>query len=166
MVLWHFTHNPTDVLGVSGLLAGPGLTALLRSRLGFRQFHPGDSYPAVQTDPEIQRGQKIRAANVRERSASHWPRCRCRSGFPAPTLPRPLRRWRYGLGCGPQPTLSLRRRISRPRFFAAVIPTACRRYASFLVRATFTRWKPVPGVSTYCAGRRMTKRPSPVCMAA
>src|SRR5271169_2213500 len=38
---------------LSGLVAGPGLTALLRSRLGLRQFHPGDSYPAVETDPEI-----------------------------------------------------------------------------------------------------------------
>src|SRR5208337_1601388 len=74
----------------AGFVAGPGLTALLRSRLGFRQFHAGDSYPAVETDPEIQRGQKIRAANVRERSASHWPRFPCRSGFPAPTLPRAL----------------------------------------------------------------------------
>src|SRR5271167_4562148 len=82
MVLMHFTHNPTDVLGLSGLRAGPGPTALLRSRLGFRQFHAGDSYSAVEKDPEIRRGQKIRAANVRERSASHWPRCRGRSGFP------------------------------------------------------------------------------------
>ena len=53
----------------SGSVANAMLTALLRSRLGFRQFHPGDSYPAVETDPGIQRGQKIRAANVRERSA-------------------------------------------------------------------------------------------------
>ena len=85
------------------MVAGPGLTALLRSRLGFRQFHAWDSYPAVEADPEIQRGQKIRAANLRERSASHWPRCRCRSGFPAPTLQRALRRRHCGLGCGRQP---------------------------------------------------------------
>src|SRR5208337_2621597 len=42
----------------AAFVAGPGLTALLRSRLGFRQFHPGDSYPAVEADPEIQRGRK------------------------------------------------------------------------------------------------------------
>src|SRR5271169_5484413 len=96
----------------AAFVAGPGLTALLRSRLGFGQFHAGDSYPEVETDPEIQRGQKIRAAKVRERSASHWPRCRGRSGFPAPTLPRALRRWRCYLGCGRQPALWLRRRIS------------------------------------------------------
>jgi hypothetical protein len=82
MVLMHFTHHPTDGLGLAALVAGPGPTALLRSRLGFTQFAAGDSYPAVETDPEIQRGQKIRAANVRERSASHWPRCRCRVRIP------------------------------------------------------------------------------------
>src|SRR5271166_1948203 len=105
MVLMHFKYNPTDVLGLSGLRCRPGADRSLTFAARIRAIPPArDSYPAVETDREIQRGQKIRAANVRERSASHWPRCRCRSGFPAPTLPRALRRWRCGLGCGPQPT--------------------------------------------------------------
>src|SRR5271166_6100555 len=53
----------------AAFVAGPGLTALLRSRLGFRQFHAGDSYPAVETDPEIQRGQKI-LSRERKRAVS------------------------------------------------------------------------------------------------
>src|SRR5208337_1664001 len=85
----HLTHNPTDVLGLSGLRCRPGADRSLTFAARI-QFHAWDSYPAVETDPEIQRGQKIRAANVRERSVSHWPRCPCRSGFPAPTLPRAL----------------------------------------------------------------------------
>src|SRR5271167_1375869 len=99
----HFTHNPTNGLGLSGLRCRPGANRSFTFAARIGAIPRGDSYPAVETDPEIQRGQKIRAANVRERSASHWPRCRGRSGFPAPTLPRALRRWRCGMDWGRQP---------------------------------------------------------------
>ena len=107
----------------AAFVAGSGLTALLRSRLGLRQFHAGDSCPAVETDSEIRRGQK-NPSRERKRAVS----------IALATLPlsvriprasiaaRPPRRWRCGLGCGRQPTLRRSRRIYAKRFFLLYRP--------------------------------------------
>ncbi len=92
----------------AALVAGPGLTALLRSRLGLRQFHPGDSYPAVETDPEIQRGQK-NPSRERKRAVS----------IALATLPLSVRI--------PRANIAARSEISRPHVFAAMILVAARK---------------------------------------
>ncbi len=64
----HFKHNPTDVLGLSGLRCRPGADRSLTFAARI-EFHAGDSYPAVETDPAIQRGQKI-LSRERKRAVS------------------------------------------------------------------------------------------------
>ncbi len=41
----HFKHNQLMFWVYAAFVAGPGLTALLRSRLGFRQFPRGGQLP-------------------------------------------------------------------------------------------------------------------------
>ncbi len=100
------------------------MTALCCSRLGFRQIRAVDSYCSCTGSGNPTRP-KIRAANVRGRSASHWPRGRRRSdpanivaraeafgvkvvagagpryGFCAGNLASTLRKRRAGIAPGP-----------------------------------------------------------------
>src|SRR5271167_425478 len=43
----HFTQNPTDVLGLSGLRSRPGADRSLTFAARIQAIPPGDSYPAV-----------------------------------------------------------------------------------------------------------------------